>query len=678
MVPRDQLAVARSGDEPPGAAHPSTTRSRSSRMCSSSSPPPFGNVLVLDGVIQCTERDEFSYQEMIAHLPIASHPNPERVLVIGGGDGGCPPRGPQEQGQLRRHHHRLLRPGRPAEVLFQQPYFALLKEALKPGGHISTRPSASGIHLNLIGELRRSTKELFPVADYAFTTIPTYPSGADRLRRLLARRQPQRSRAPSPGARLPILQLRGAQGFLHRPRVRSQGHRRGCSRPWPCDPPLARATSKAQRAPKKILLLAPATSPSPSPSTSPASPSTASPSPRSRSSTSQRLIEGLHKRHRHLGRRQRPCRTLGADQGPRRCHLAHPLHLPCLGHQGRLRAQGKRRHQPRTSSDAIRELEPEIKKAGHHRHERDRSRPRSRPPLTPSRPLTDVHAEGGKIKSFLSYCGGLPAPEAADNPLGYKFSWSSRGVLLALRTRPSSGRTARSSLSRDRSSWRLPRASTSNPAFAFVAYPNRDSTPFKQWYNIPEAETVIRGTLRYQGFPEFILALVKLGFLDEEAKDFLAYGTKASWADVTAKMVGAASTAEDRPYCCHQDQGLVQEAGKVAGNPLDSLCATLEEKCAYAPGERDDGHAQHKFEIETANGEHKTLTSTLLDYGIPHGTSSMAKLVGVPCAIATRLILEGHPALTKVGILAPYTKDICDPIRLELEKEGIALEERYV
>ncbi len=41
----------------------------------------FGNVLVLDGVIQCTERDEFSYQEMIAHLPIASHPNPERVLV---------------------------------------------------------------------------------------------------------------------------------------------------------------------------------------------------------------------------------------------------------------------------------------------------------------------------------------------------------------------------------------------------------------------------------------------------------------------------------------------------------------------------------------------------------------------------------------------------------------------
>lgn len=51
--------------------------------------------------------------------------------------------------------------------------------------------------------------------------------------------------------------------------------------------------------------------------------------------------------------------------------------------------------------------------------------------------IAEVHESGGKIKSFLSYCGGLPAPEASDNPLGYKFSWSARGMLLAL------GNTAR-------------------------------------------------------------------------------------------------------------------------------------------------------------------------------------------------------------------------------------------
>lgn len=48
----------------------------------------YGNVLVLDGIIQCTERDEFAYQEMLAHLPLFAHPNPKRVLIIGGGDGG--------------------------------------------------------------------------------------------------------------------------------------------------------------------------------------------------------------------------------------------------------------------------------------------------------------------------------------------------------------------------------------------------------------------------------------------------------------------------------------------------------------------------------------------------------------------------------------------------------------
>lgn len=65
----------------------------------------------------------------------------------------------------------------PAEALFQKPYFQLLKEALKPGGHISTQAESMWLHLPLIRELRASTRELFPVADYAYTAIPTYPCG---------------------------------------------------------------------------------------------------------------------------------------------------------------------------------------------------------------------------------------------------------------------------------------------------------------------------------------------------------------------------------------------------------------------------------------------------------------------------------------------------------------------
>lgn len=47
-----------------------------------------GRILVLDGIIQCTEKDEFSYQEMISYLPLCCHPKPETVLIVGGGDGG--------------------------------------------------------------------------------------------------------------------------------------------------------------------------------------------------------------------------------------------------------------------------------------------------------------------------------------------------------------------------------------------------------------------------------------------------------------------------------------------------------------------------------------------------------------------------------------------------------------
>ncbi|KFA47367.1 hypothetical protein S40293_07597 [Stachybotrys chartarum IBT 40293] len=114
-----------------------------------------------------------------------------------------------------------------------------------------------------------------------------------------------------------------------------------------------------------------------------------------------------------------------------------------------------------------------------------------------------LYQSGGKTKSFVSYCGGSTAPEdlmGAAKPYHIY------------------------------------------PGFAFVAYPNRDSTPHRERYNIPEAEIIIRGTLRYQGFPEFISVLVDTGFLSDEEKSFLK--EPISWKEVTQKMLGAASTDE--------------------------------------------------------------------------------------------------------------------------------------
>ena len=80
------------------------------------------------------------------------------------------------------------------------------------------------------------------------------------------------------------------------------------------------------------------------------------------------------------------------------------------------------------------------------------------------------------------------------------------------------------------------------PAFAFVAYPNRNSVPFREFYNITEAETVVRGTLRYQGFPEFVRALVALGWLNMEKKPWLKEGM--TWAEVFQQSIGAADASE--------------------------------------------------------------------------------------------------------------------------------------
>ncbi|CAJ0851534.1 4304_t:CDS:10, partial [Entrophospora sp. SA101] len=175
----------------------------------------YGNVLVLDGVIQCTERDEFAYQELITHIPMTCHPNPKKVLVIGGGDGGVireiVKHDSVEEVTLCEIDEAVIRlskkylpdmavgfshprvtihigDGFPylkdkqntfdviitdssdpvAESLFQAEYFGLLKNALR---------ECQWLHLPLISEVQGYCRSVFKVVDYAFTTIPTYPSG---------------------------------------------------------------------------------------------------------------------------------------------------------------------------------------------------------------------------------------------------------------------------------------------------------------------------------------------------------------------------------------------------------------------------------------------------------------------------------------------------------------------
>ena len=311
--------------------------------------------------------------------------------------------------------------------------------------------------------------------------------------------------------------------------------------------------------------------------------------------------------------------------------------------------------------------------------------------------IEEVHKAGGKITSFLSYCGGLPAPEASDNPLGYKFSWSSRGVLLALRN---AAKFYQDGKVVDIPGEKLMGTAAPYfiyPGFAFVAYANRDSTPYKERYDIPEAQTIIRGTLRYQGFPEFVRVLVDIGFLSDTEHDLLKPSSNPiTWAEATQKILRSSSKTEsDLTWAISSKTKFNDTAEKERiiaglkwvglfsdepitprGTPLDTLCASLEEKMQYEAGERDMVMLQHKFGIEWKDGKKETRTSTLVDYGDPKGYSSMAKLVGVPCGVACLMVLDGR--ISEKGILAPVNWKLAQPLLEELKKWDIELTEKTV
>lgn len=146
------------------------------------------------------------------------------------------------------------------------------------------------------------------------------------------------------------------------------------------------------------------------------------------------------------------------------------------------------------------------------------------------------------MKEFYSYCGGLPAPECVDNPLKFKFSWSPRGALLSQynsATFISGGEQVEIS---NRELMARAQPYFVMDGYSFVAYPNRNSIRFREFYNIPEADTVIRGSLRYEGNPAFVQALINLGWLNTEEKDWLKDGL--TWAEIQQKAIDAKGSDE--------------------------------------------------------------------------------------------------------------------------------------
>lgn len=186
----------------------------------------WGNMLVLDDMIMTTEKDEFVYHEMVAHVPLFTHPNPKRVLVVGGGDGGVIREVLKHQsvekatlvdidGKVIEYSKKFLpsiagsledsrvevlvddgfmyiaksnrefdvimvdstEPVGPAVNLFSQGFYAGISRALKDDGIFVAQTDNPWFKADLIHQVFHDVKDIFPVTKLYTANIPTYPSG---------------------------------------------------------------------------------------------------------------------------------------------------------------------------------------------------------------------------------------------------------------------------------------------------------------------------------------------------------------------------------------------------------------------------------------------------------------------------------------------------------------------
>ena len=186
----------------------------------------FGKILLIDGIIMLTDADEFCYHEMITHIPLCVHPKAQKVLVIGGGDGGTVREILKHDSvnevdvceidekviEISRRHFPYLAnsfndpkvkvycedgnkfiknhkdeydiiivdssdPVGPAEVLFRREFYEAMYQALKNNGIVVTQAESFFYHKKIIKSLFSFIKEIYPISEYYYTLVPTYPSG---------------------------------------------------------------------------------------------------------------------------------------------------------------------------------------------------------------------------------------------------------------------------------------------------------------------------------------------------------------------------------------------------------------------------------------------------------------------------------------------------------------------
>jgi saccharopine dehydrogenase (NADP+, L-glutamate forming) len=300
-----------------------------------------------------------------------------------------------------------------------------------------------------------------------------------------------------------------------------------------------------------------------------------------------------------------------------------------------------------------------------------------------------LQQQGATITSFKSYTGGLVAPEYDNNPWNYKFTWNPRNVVLAGQG------VAKYIVNNNYKYVPYHRLFTDIQTISvkgygnFDGYPNRDSLSYRKVYGLENIPTMLRGTLRKEGFCEAWNVFVQLGITDDSYQlEHSQQMTYRQFIDAYLPANNSLSVEEKLKNVIGHDKkaifdkivwlGLLTDTPIPLQNasPAQILQHVLEQKWALGQADKDMIVMQHIFEYELKGKKHELYSSLVVKGDNIHSTA-MAKTVGLPLAIGAKLYLEGKlDGLS--GVHIPIMPMIYEPILEELASIGIIFQEQVI
>ncbi|MBS0010297.1 MAG: saccharopine dehydrogenase NADP-binding domain-containing protein [Bacteroidales bacterium] len=300
--------------------------------------------------------------------------------------------------------------------------------------------------------------------------------------------------------------------------------------------------------------------------------------------------------------------------------------------------------------------------------------------------IESVQGRGGHIEKFWSICGALPAPGNVDNPLGYKFTWSPQGVLLASLNDARYLDNGKIVNIKPEDLFKRTFSYTLKDVGTLEVYANRDSINYIDIYGLKDISTIFRGTFRFRGWCETIDAMKSLDLLSMKDEDLtgISYadlmrsrtsgGTRPVKEQVAERLGLNTGSAAIKSF---EWLGLFDdiEIPESAQNPFEAISELMMTKMILKEDERDMIVLKHIFLAVHLDGSRELISSQMIDYGSPSTDTSISRTVALPAAVAAKLILDGQIALK--GVYRPVKKEIYMPVLDRLEELGIKTEEEY-